>query len=84
MIKFFIKNLCLCMKNITNVLALLLLVASCKSIKENTLNPMVDKEVGLRKNDVFPNKDLKKSELDFIDLSKPQIMDVFNTSSING
>ncbi len=65
------------MRSFVSVLILLILVAGCKSIKEDTLNPMIDKEVGLRKNDVFPNKDLEKGRMDFVDLPRPKMMDVF-------
>lgn len=66
------------MRNVIGgVLVLLLFVSSCKTIKEDTLNPMIDKEVGLRKNDVFPDKKLDKDKMSFIDLSQPKMMDVF-------
>lgn len=38
---------------------------------------MIDKEVGLRKNDVFPDKKLDKDKMSFVDLSQPKMMDVF-------
>lgn len=66
-----------CMKKLAGFLIILFLVTNCESIKENTKNPMLDDEVGLRKNDVFPRKNLDKNTMELNDLAQPKVMDVF-------